>query len=296
MRLTVATLIVLLLLGVCAQGFTGKLEIPAEGTTQMITLDDGSTLVGRITVISENEVKFQTDMGEMTIARAKIKEIKTISTASIKGGQYWFSNPNRTRLLIGPTARTLKAGNGYFYDLWIFFPGMAFGISDNFMISGGASVIPGVDNQMFYVMPKFGFPAAKNLDVAVTVAAFRLWSETFYFGLGGLTYGTDDKSVTAALGLAFTDDKMADKPAAMLGGEYRLTRRTALVCESWFIPGETDQGALGMGALRLMGEQLTIDVGVGLSLNDRSGEFDEDGTPLEDEVDWLPYVDFVWNF
>jgi len=296
MKMIGSTLLTLLLLGVCAQGFTGKLEIPAEGTTQMITLDDGSTLVGRITVIRESEVKFQTDMGEMTIAVAKIREIKTISTSSIKGGQYWFSNPNRTRLLIGPTARTLKAGKGYFYDLWIFFPGIAYGISDNFMISGGASIIPGVDHQMFYVMPKFGFPAAKDLDVSVTVAAFRLWSETFYFGMGGMTYGTDDKSVTAALGLAFTDDKMADKPAAMLGGEYRLSRRAALVGESWFIPGDADQGMLGMGALRLMGEQMTVDIGIGVSYDDRSGEVDYYGNPEKDEVDWLPYVDFVWNF
>ena len=295
MRLIVMALLTLLL-GVCAQGFTGKLQIPDEGVTQMITLEDGSTLVGRITVISESDVKFQTEMGEMTIVIAKIKEIKEISTSSIKSGQYWFSNPNRTRLLVGPTARTLQAGKGYFYDLWIFFPGLAFGISDNFMISGGASVIPGVDDQMFYIMPKFGFAATKELDLAVSVAAFRLWKQTLYFGLGGLTYGTDDKSVTCALGVAFTDEAIADKPAAMLGGEYRLSRRTALVAESWFIPGEADQGMLGMGALRLMGEQLTVDIGIGISYDDRSGEVDYYGNPEEDEVDWLPYVDFVWNF
>lgn len=279
-----------------SQAYTGKLQIPAKGATQMITMEDGSTLVGRITTISENEVKFKTEMGEMTLEIAKIAEIKEVSASAMKSGQYWFANPNRTRLLIGPTARTLKAGKGYFYDLWIFFPGLAYGVTNNFMISGGVSIIPGADDQMFYVMPKFGFPASANLDIAATLAIFRLWEETFYFGMGGVTVGTDDKSITAALGLAFTDERMADKPAAMVGGEYRLGRRISLVGESWFIPGDDDNGILGMGALRLMGEQMTVDIGIGLSYDDKSGEVDYYGRPEKDEVDWLPYVDFVWNF
>ncbi|MCX6832710.1 MAG: hypothetical protein NT028_11385 [candidate division Zixibacteria bacterium] len=287
--------------------YTGNLQIPGEGVTQIITLEDGSILVGRITEIRADQIKFQTDLGEMTIGVTKIKTIKEVTgnreikevketAMAEEKSQIWFPNPNRTRLLVGPTARTLKAGDGYFYDLWIFFPGLAYGITDNFMISGGASVIPGVDDQMFYIMPKFGFTATKDMNLAVSMTAFRLWDETFYFGLGGMTYGTDDKSVTCALGVAFTNDAVADKPAAMLGGEYRLSRRAALVGESWFIPGKADQGMLGMGALRLMGEQMTVDVGVGLSYDDKSNEKDINGNPEKNEVHWLPYVDFVWNF
>ncbi|PWB70028.1 hypothetical protein C3F09_09610 [candidate division GN15 bacterium] len=286
----------LLLLGVCAQGYSGKLEIPPKDKTQMITMQDGSTLVGRITSVGENEVKFQTDMGEMTIAIAKIKDVKEVSSASFKGGQYWFPNPNATRLLFGPTGRTLKAEHGYVYDLWVFFPGVAFGLTDHFMIAGGASLIPGLDDQMFYIMPKYGFPAGKDLNFAVSAVAFRLWVETFYFGLGTMTYGSEDRSFTCGLGVAFTDDKMADKPAATLGGEYRLSRHSGLVLESWFIPGDVDEGVIGIGALRLFGEQLTVDAGIGFSYQNKNtvenfGELSE-----EDEFDWIPYVDFVWNF
>ncbi len=277
--------------------YSGKLQIPPEGTNQMITLEDGTTLVGRITEVGDNEIKFQTDLGEMTIATTKIKQIKEISASSVKSGKYWFPNPNRTRLLVGPTARTLKAGKGYFYDLWIFFPGLAYGITDNFMISGGASIIPGADDQMFYVMPKYRFSAGKDVDLAATVIAFRLWEETFYFGMGNLTYGTDDRSVSCALGIAFTEDRMAEKPAAMLGGEYRLSRVSSLVGEGWFIPGETDEGMIGFGGLRLFGEQMAVDLGFGLSYDSHSGEVDYyTDEPVEAEVHWLPYIDFVWNF
>jgi hypothetical protein len=225
-----------------ASAYTGNLQIPPEGVTQIVTLEDGSTLVGRITEVRADQIQFQTDQGEITIALAKLKSIREVverkeDTAAAKPAdppepfvdraQVWFPNPNRARLLIGPTARTLKAGDGYFYDLWIFSPGLAYGITDNFMISGGASVIPGADQQMFYIMSKPRLKSTSSVDLAVSVTAFRLWSETFYFGLGNLTYGSDNNSLTCALGIAFTNDQVADKPAAMVGGEYRLGRRAS---------------------------------------------------------------------
>lgn len=296
MRLAVTTLFLLLLLGACAQGYAGKLQIPPEDKSQVITLQDGSTLVGRITEVSETEVKFKTDMGEMTVSIAKIKDVKEISAASMKGGEYWFPNPNATRLLFGPTGRSLKAGKGYVYDLWVFFPGVAFGITDNFMVAGGASIIPGIDDQMFYVMPKFGFPAGKNLNLAASLVAFRVWVETIYFGLGTATVGSEDRSFTCGLGVAFTEHRMANKPAATLGGEYRMSRKTALVGESWFIPGDVKEGLIGIGALRMFGEELTVDAGIGFSLQDKTEMNENFEEVSETKVNWIPYVDFVWNF
>src|SRR5687768_16544543 len=37
-----------------------------------------------------------------------------------------------TRLFLAPTGRPLRGGEGYFSDHWIFFPGLAYGVSDNF--------------------------------------------------------------------------------------------------------------------------------------------------------------------
>ncbi len=318
-----------------AHAYTGDLRIPPEGVTQVITLVDGSSLIGKITEIRAEQIKFQTELGEIPILLAKITSIKETveekpkaeeppkveetptveetpaaeepakveetpaapsapaAAADIK--KDWFPNPNRTRLLIGPTARTLKARDGYLYDLWIFFPGVAYGVTDNFMISGGASIIPDADDQMFYITPKLGFPAGEKLDLAASLMVFRLWEETFYFGMGSMTYGTDDQSITGGLGIAFKDDDMADAPAAMFGGEYRIGRRASLVGEGWFIPGD-DDGMLGFGAIRLMGEEMTVDLGFALSYENRSDEVDYYGNPEEDEVGWLPYIDFVWNF
>jgi len=285
LKLTAAAGLMLIVTG-SALAYTGTLQIPPEGTTQKITLEDGSTLVGKITEIGADQIKFQTDLGEMTVAKDKIKEIKEISASSMKDGQYWFPNPNRTRLLVSQNARSLKAGEGYFFDLWIFFPGLAYGITDNISIAGGASIIPGADDQLFYFTPKIGFPATDNLDLALNVTIFRLWDETLYLGQGNMTYGTDDQSVTCGLGLAWNDEKMMDKPTFTLGGEYRTSRRTALVGESWFIPGDNDNGMLVLGGLRFLGEEMTVDLGFATSVESDS----------EEDTQWIPYVDFVWNF
>jgi len=121
------------------------LVIPKSGKIQIITLDDGSSLVGRITDIGDDEIKFQSDLGEITIAISKIVQIKEVDDTSFREGKYWFPNPNRTRLYIAPTGRMLNKGEGYFYDTWIFFPGAAYAITDNVTIGAGITIFPGVD-------------------------------------------------------------------------------------------------------------------------------------------------------
>ncbi len=291
-----------------ADNISKRLVIPAADTVQMLTLDDGSTLVGTITEVGNDEIKFQTDLGDMTISVAKIKDIKAVPATSLQDGQYWFPNPNRTRLLIGPTARTLKAGEGYFADLWLFFPGVFYGVTDNITLGAGVSIFPGVDDQLYYFAPKVGFTAAEDLDLALSVFVFRLWDQTAYFGIGSMTYGHEDRSVTAGLGLAWHKNGIADKPAATLGGEYRVSRRVSLVGESWFLPGEIDEGELVMGAVRFFGEKMSVDLGLAYAVDnkgdrDLQDDIDYDFEGYGDDYDtsydattWVPYVDFVYNF
>ncbi len=290
--LSVTTACLFLVMRVHAQDVSERLVVPEAGETQILTLDDGSTLVGRIIKAGDTEIEFKTAQGEIVITIANIREIREVPTSSITGGQYWFPNPNRTRLLVGPTARTLRQGEGYLQDIWIFFPGVAYGVTDNLTIGGGMSILPGVDEQLFYLAPKIGLPAKENLHLAVSAMIFRLWDATAGFCLGNMTYGTDDRSLTSGLGLAWHHKGLADKPAGMAGGELRMTRRTALVGEAWFIPGDNDDGVLVMVGMRFLGEQMAFDFGIAVAGEASSDdEFDDD-----DDTGWFPYIDFVWNF
>lgn len=324
---------VLMVVSSDAFAYEGTLRVCPECTKQMITLKDGSVLVGKVTAVGNKSVLFQTAMGEMNIAIDQIESVKeelptpaapevqqpkpaepeqpkptepekpkTVEAeqprpaeSPAKVGKGWFPNPNRTRLLVGPNARTLEAGKGYLFDLWIFFPGIAYGITDNITVAGGASIIPGVDDQMFYFAPKVGFAPSENLSLAGNLMIFRLWEETLYFALGNMTYGTDDASVTFGTGIAWNDNGVMDKPAFTFGGDYRLAPRMGLVGEGWFVPGDEDNGFLLLGGVRLMGEMMTLDIGFAASWESRNDNA-QSGESENDDTSWLPYLDFVWEF
>lgn len=294
--IVVVTIFLLPVISANARSLSEKLKVPAADVVQMLTLDDGSTLVGRITSVNDKNIIFETDLGTMNIEITRIRAIKEVSPSALRDGKYWFPNPNRTRLLLGPTARTLEAGSGYLFDLWIFLPGVAYAITDNFMVSGGVSIIPGADDQLFYLIPKYGFPVTDKFDLAFSLNILHLWETTAFLGMGSMTYGTDDKSLTAGLAVAYGDDGFADQPAATLGGEYRFSRRVALVGESWFIPTKEEEGALFLAGVRFFGEQITVDLGFAYAYSKKEESNDPFQPDTDDDTAWLPYIDFVWNF
>ncbi len=275
----------------------GRLKVPAPGNTQILELDDGSSLRGAITEVGDNKIKFKTDMGEMEIEISKIKDIKEVSTSAFKGGKFWFPNPNRTRLYFSPTGRMLNRGDGYFSDWYLFFPSITYGIIDNFSMGVGVSIFPGVDfsKQLLYFTPKVGITAVKNVDLAVSALIIRIpdWDEedvfgddsrAFYVGTiyGVGTIGSEDHSLTLGLGWGYADDEIADKPFVIFGGETRAFRRMSFLFEGWVMPG-VDQ-PLFMYGTRFFGEGLGVDLGL--------------LTPLGEDFFFpgVPFLAFSYNF
>ncbi len=279
------------------------LRIPDADRTQIITLQDGSTLTGQITAIEEDKVIFVTQVGEVTIPIEQIENIREVGKESFKKGKYWFPNPNQTRLYLAPTGRMLEAGKGYFSDLLLFFPSVAYGITDNISIGGGISLFPGVDfgNQLYYFFPRIGYSPSEKLSVAGSFLLLRLpkfdddddeedededdlIDEPKVAGIlfGTATYGTGDASLTGGLGYGYVDDDFADKPVVLVGGEWRFFRRLSFVTENWIFP-EVDNPLISYG-FRFFGENLSADIGL--------------FTPTGDDAIFpgFPLVSFTWNF
>ncbi|HDL03140.1 MAG TPA: hypothetical protein ENH25_03310 [candidate division Zixibacteria bacterium] len=267
----------------------GELKIPEEGKSQIIITHGGSKVVGRIVEIKDDEIMFESDIGVSAVLIEDIKEIREIKT----GGKYWFPNPNQTRLFFSPTGRMLQKGEGYFSDIYIFFPSFSYALTDNVTMGAGFSIFPGVDidEQLLFFTPKVGIAASDKFSFAMSGFIVRFpkeydWDNNESMAVGILfgtgTYGTPDKSLSFGLGFGFVDDELGDKPAVMLGGEYRIARRTALVTENWIFP-DADHPLISYG-VRLFGEMTAIDLAF---LN----TFDEDMPVIG-----IPYIDFVWNF
>ncbi len=279
-----------------------NLKIPDSNHIQILTTIDGAANLGRIIEIGTNEIQFQTELGKLTIPLSKIKEIKEVLTDSIRKGEYWYANPNTTRLYFSPTGRMLRKGEGYFADYYLFFPAITYGITDNITIGGGMSLFPGakIDEQVFYLTPKVGLKTVKNLNLAIGALLIKLpklsndensatdGSETVDnpYGMGILygvgTYGTADASFTLGLGYGFVDSDFAEKPMLVIGGEKRLTQRIALVSENWIFP-EMENPLVSYG-IRFFGEKLSVDLAL---INPLSKDAIFPG---------FPYVDFVFNF
>lgn len=265
------------------------LVVADSGVQQRLVMRDGSELIGRIISVGDTTVQFQSALGLMTLRSDDIIKLTSERGGSIHNGQYYFPNPNATRLIFAPTGRMLQRGEGYFSDYWIFFPGISVGLADMVSIGGGMSIFPGVplDEQLLYFTPKVGVARTERFNAAVgalyvAVPSFDDGSSResagMLYGVG--TWGGLDNSVTAGLGYGFADGDLASSPALLLGGEARAAPRVSLVTENYIIPGGT---MLLGGGLRFMGRGLSVDLALFAATGEESGCC-------------LPFLGFVYSW
>jgi hypothetical protein len=291
-------LIVLLVAGwFLAQGVTTQaqvrsevraaLKVPAAGFVQILHTRDGSMYIGRVVEVTGSTVRFQTDLGELNIPLERIEKIEEVPQDRIRDGKYWFPNPNATRHYFGPTAKMLPKGSGYFADYWVFFPTVAYGVTDHFTFAAGLSVIPGppLAEQAYMLMPKLGVSLSEDVQVAAGVLMIgqKDIDRTFGIAYGVATYGSNEHNLTFGLGYGFAGSEVESKPIIMIGGQTRLSRRLAFVSENWIIPGAEGHPLVSYG-LRFLGESLSFDLGF---LNMVGEDMLFPGVPM---------VDFVFSF
>jgi hypothetical protein len=263
-----------------------RLHVADSSQLQVLTLRDGSTLIGRISAIEADSLTLDASVGSFSLAIASVTDVQYVTADRMKGGEYWFPNPNSTRLFFAPTGRMLERGDGYVSDYEVFFPGAAYGVTDNVSIGGGVSLIPaGLDEQLFYLTPKIGGEVHENVNLALgALIVGGIPDEStvgIVYGVG--TFGTPDASITAGLGYGFAGTTIASSPVGMLGGEFRVARRVSLVTENYFIADTHSVSPLFSYGVRFMGEKMTVD----LALFNASGS----GAAIG-----FPFVDFVFKF
>jgi len=260
-----------------------RLRVVDSTRIQVITMRDGSSLIGRIVSAGSDSVDFQMGIGRVSVAIKDIREISEADSESMHDGEYWFPNPNSTRLFFAPTGQMLKKGEGYFSDYMLIFPGFAYGVTDNVSIGGGVSLIPGeFDNQIYYFTPKVGVSLSEKVHVSTGFLLAGTRGGTGGIGYGVGTFGDGDASATVGLGWGFAGGEIQSKPLAMLGGEARVSRRIALVSENYLLPIDNNPIIYSFG-VRFLGEKLTTDLAL---VNSSAG-----GGGIG-----IPYVDFVFKF
>lgn len=234
-----------------------------------ITLVDESSLIGRVQSEDALSVSFVTASGmAMKIPKNSIREREDISMDSGEGGEYWFQDPNRSRLVVMTTGHSLPAGQGYFADYELFLGVLSIGITDWFQFTGGITLIPVSPVQAFLLAPKFVPYQTDEFGVAIGWNYVNFIGDNDIGGFSGLnspyaavTYGGQRSSFTLGAGWGFAEGESSN-PVFNLGGELRASRGIKLTAEGWFMTGQNDFVFPYILGIRFMGEHVAGDFGL----------------------------------
>lgn len=266
---------------------TANLHAQTDTALVVITLENGTYFSGHIEQQDSTFITFRTTGGiQMIIPADQVVSLrKKVSKAT--GKLYAFDDPNDTRLLFAPTARTLKQGKGYIADYWVFFPFVAVGAFDQLVLAGGITLIPGADTQLFYLAPKVGLYQNETLGVAaglIYMNSFRFDWDGVGIAYGVSTIGNSDMAGTIGLGWAFSGEEVHNKPILLLGGEIRVSQSIKLISENWLIP-DSDVSLVSLG-VRFFGNRLAADLALIYPL----------GADMGDGFPFFPWLSFAYNF
>jgi hypothetical protein len=261
-------------------------------TVYEVRLYDGSVLYGRIAERDSVHILVLTTGGTtVNIPSDRIRSLRASRGREVDG-TYWPEDPNGTRLLFTSTGRALGRGEGYVSTYFLFFPFVAYGVTEKLTIAGGTPVFPGIVGQAFYLAPKLTLRETDKGSFAIGALSFGL-TEKISEGTFGLLYGVStlgnrDNAVTLGAGWGYRwggeNSSVSNAPVIVVGGEARVSRRSKFVTENWIFTSRGASGALMSGGFRFIGDRLSADFGV------------IGGAGSGAVACCLPMVNFVWNF
>jgi hypothetical protein len=230
----------------------------------LFKLTDGTSLFGKVLETTSTSVTIQTkSVPKLEIPVGQIKNVEVIQSINIKGGSYWFPNPHATRYYFGPSAISLKKGEGYYQNTYLVLNSVQYGFTNNISVGAGIEFISTFSGDpIMYVTPKVSFKVANNFYAGAGVLLATLpdvdesgrGAAGIAYGIG--TYGNSENNVTVGLGYGFIRDQLADQPIVTISGMTRISKKASLVSENWLVPG---QSFFSYG-VRFFGEKLSVDL------------------------------------
>lgn len=185
-------------------------------------------------------------------------------------------DPNQTRLLFGPTGRSLEQGEVSVGVYEVLLPFVQVGITDRLSIGAGTPLLFGDFERLYWFTPKLKVLQRGSTAASVGAMHFLNVGDDANIGIayGVVTHGGSDAAITVGGGYAYArwqaDKYQADDNAgaavAMLAGERRVGSGIKLVTENYAFKG----GGFISGGVRFFGEKLSADLGLMMPLFDNS--------------------------
>jgi hypothetical protein len=234
---------------------------------------DGNEFIGIVLEKSTDLIRLKTEnLGEITIKMTDVKRVAEIGPVSSKDGIFWLDNPQATRYFWAPNGYNLKAGEGYYQNVWVLFNQAIFGLTDHF--SAGVGLMP------LFLFPeaptpvwltaKFSYPIVENKFNlgAGALAGTVIGEDGGGFGIlyGISTFGSKDQNLNIGLGWAFAGGEMANRPTVNISAMLRTGARGYFITENYFIATSDEFVALIMLGGRRIIKRTGLDFGVMIPL------------------------------
>lgn len=279
-RSIIAALALLLTGSTAALAASGRSQSPFVQNVYELVLNDGSRAYGQIESETDTEVVFKTTSGaSLTAPRARIVALRPVVGRMIRG-EFRREDPNSTRLVFGPTARSVPRGEAYLGVYQGIVPFVQVGVTDRFSIGGGTPLIFSFSDwdRPYWVSPKLQVYSGNGTHAAVGALHAFAGNESVGVAYGVLTKDTPGGAFTLGAGMAYSSNG-AQGAVAMVGGEVPARRNMKFITENYAWKGTL----VTSGGVRFFGERLAADLVIAVAY--------AESTPFA-----FPVVNFVYRF
>jgi len=247
---------------------------PDSATHYRIELIDGSVVVGTVVDLGKDSLTISSQRLErVKLSLNSIAVVARLDALNLRNGTNWFPNPNDSRYLVSPNAIPLRRGAGLYRNTYLVLQSFDIGLSDRVSIGGGFELVSIFSRNKnvpaHYLTAKISAPLAKKLHIGITgvyisLPYYNRAMEDVRRRLSGAlcmaTYGTSNSQLTGGFGWGYDGSRLLTKPAFMLSGIHRFSRRTAVISENWMASDSKRYDALFSYGLRFMGKSIAVDL------------------------------------
>ncbi len=222
-----------------------------------ITIEDGTIIYGVLERLTTTQLFVETnELGTLALAVSRIVSIEPRNAELIEEGR---SMVGVNHYLIAPSPYGLEQDefNLQFSEVFLF--SGWYGLSDNFTLGGGFTLIPAIDfsDQLFYLIPKMSFDLAPGIRASAQLTYLTTNGEST--SLLSLTagFGKPDSHFSIGYSSSLTDNVGG---AINSGFVLRVSEKFGVLADGYFFTEETDENLIGFGA-RFIGRSSSFDFG-----------------------------------
>jgi hypothetical protein len=172
----------------------------------------------------------------------------------------WPEDPNRTRLILGATGRTLRQGEAYLDFIGVSLITVQAGVTDRLSVGLGTVVlIPGIRPlDVYWFTPKFQIYSGARTAAAVGIVHIGPPGSGGGVAYSAITRGSGRAAITAGVGYAYVAGGRRGVPVVQLGAELRSSRHVTLLTENYV----GARLAMLSGGVRFIRGRRTLDLGM----------------------------------